>query len=270
MSSTWFFSTEVPGGTFSDLTTPATFEVRLFCIFIASRITRTSPTSTVSPSFTSNCTTIPGIGAITECSPSRAGSGAEPDALSCFAFAARFVFFALRGRIGERRRGRLTAEDRFYRFVIEEALVYTGAKVVDSTIDCMKTDPLLGVIDARGAVEAPAAGMTIDETRSVVKLLKYHMKRERSKGSLERSTATLKKIHGLNLKKRLLIIRALGHTLGEAIYQSHYRGNLSTGEILELFRERIDEPGTAKGVYSAWTARTRPFRGSRGGWKTRG
>lgn len=184
--------------------------------------------------------------------------------------AARFVFFALRGRIGERRRGRLTPEDRFYRFVIEEALVYTGAKVVDSTIDCMKTDPLLGVIDARGVVEAPAAGMTLDETRSVVKLLKYHMKRERSKDNLERSTATLKRIHGLNLKKRLLIIRALGHTLGEAIYQSHYQGNLSTGEMLELFRERIDEPGTAKGVYSAWTARTRPFRGNRGGWKTRG
>jgi hypothetical protein len=184
--------------------------------------------------------------------------------------AARFVFFALRGRIGERGRGKLTVEDRFYRFVIEEALVYTGAKIVDSTLDCMKTDPLLGVIDSRGVVKGPAAGMTLRETRSVVKLLKYHMRRERTKGKLDRSTATLEKIHRLNLKKRLLIIRALGHTLGEAIYESHYRGDVSTADILELFRERIEEPGEAKRIYSAWTAKTNPFRGGYGGRGTGG
>jgi len=177
----------------------------------------------------------------------------------------RFVLFALRGRIGERGRDRLAAEDRFYRFVIEEALVFAGAKIVDSTIDCMKTDPLLSVIDARGVVRAPAADLTLGETRSVVKLLKYHIKRERAEGNLERTTATLERIHRLNLKKRLLIIRALGHTLGEAIYESYYRGDVSRGDILELFRERIDGPGEAKRVYSAWTARTKPFRGIWGG-----
>ena len=39
VKSTWSFSTEVPGDTLRDLTTPLTFEVRLFCIFIASRMT---------------------------------------------------------------------------------------------------------------------------------------------------------------------------------------------------------------------------------------
>ncbi len=178
--------------------------------------------------------------------------------------AARFVHFALSGRLGAGDKPSAGAEDRFYRFVIEEALAYTGAKMIDSTLDCMKTDPLLGVIDSRGVVKGPAAGMTLTETRSVVKLLKYHMRREQTKGNLARSTATLARIHRLNLKKRLLIIRALGHTLGEAIHECHRRGSLSTGDILGLFREPIDEPGRAKGLYISWTAETDPFRGDYG------
>lgn len=183
---------------------------------------------------------------------------------------ARFVLYALRGRAGAGGKGQASAEDRFYRFVIEEALVYTGAKIVDSTIDCMKTDPLLSVIDSRGVVKSPAAGMTLAETRAVVKLLKYHMKRERTKGNIERSTTTLKRIHRLSLEKRLLIIRALGHTLGKAIYECHYRGNVSTGDILGLFGEPADEPGDAKRLYIAWTAKTGPFRGGWGAQRSNG
>ena len=175
--------------------------------------------------------------------------------------AARFVHFALSGRMGAGGKKVDSVEDRFYRFVIEEALVYMGAKIVDSTLDCMKTDPLLSVIDSRGVVRGPAAGMTLAESRSVVKLLKYHTKRERTNRNLERSTATLEKIHRLSLKKRLLLIRALGHTLGEAIHECHYRGIVSTEDILGLFREPADGPGDAKRLYIAWTSRTSPFRG---------
>lgn len=175
--------------------------------------------------------------------------------------AARFVHFALSGRMGAEGKWIESVEDRFYRFVIEEALVYMGAKIVDSTLDCMKTDPLLSVVDSRGVVKNPTAGMTLAESRSVVKLLKYHAKRERAKGNLERPTTTLEKIHRLNLKKRLLLIRALGHTLGEAIHECHYRGIVSTEDILELFREPADGPGDAKRLYIDWTSRTNPFRG---------
>jgi hypothetical protein len=184
--------------------------------------------------------------------------------------AARFVHFALSGRLGAGGKASAGAEDRFYRFVIEESLAYTGAKMIDSTLDCMKTDPLLGVIDSRGVVKGPAAGMTLNETRSVVKLLKYHMRRERTKGNISRSTATLKKIHRLNLKKKLLIIRALGHTLGEAIYECHHRGSVSTGDVLGLFREPIDVSGRAKDLYIAWTAETCPFRGDYGALRRNG
>ena len=181
--------------------------------------------------------------------------------------AARFVLFALRGRIGAGGKREAGVEDRFYRFVIEEALVYTGAKIFDSTLDCMKTDPLLSAIDSRGVVKSPAAGMTLAETRSVVKLLKYHIKRERTKGNLKRSTATLQKIHGLSLKKRLLIIRTLGHMLGEAMYEGHYGGSVSAGDILKLFRGSLDGPGEAKRVYASLVRRTGPLRD---GWESRG
>ncbi len=174
--------------------------------------------------------------------------------------AARFVHFALSGRLGNDGASSRGAEDRFYRFVLEEALSYTGAKMIDSTLDCMKIDPLLSVIDRRGVVRNPAAGMTLAETRSVVKLLKYHMKRDQTKGSLTRNTTTLDKIHRLNLKKRLLIIRALGHTLGEAIFESHHKGGVTAGDILGLFREPVGEEGRAKSLYISWTAETGRFR----------
>ena len=174
--------------------------------------------------------------------------------------AARFVHFALSGRLDSGGKGPASAEDRFYRFVIEEALVYLGAKIVDSTVDYAKTDPLLGVIDSRGVVRGAAAGMSLAETRSVVKLLKYHMKRERTSRGLSRSTATMKRIHRLGLKKRLLVIRALGHTLGDAIYDCHYGGIVSTADILGLFEEPAERPGEAKRLYAAWVQRTVRFR----------
>jgi hypothetical protein len=80
-------------------------------------------------------------------------------------------------------------------------------------------------------------------------------------GNLGRTTATLDKIHRLNLKKRLLLIRALGHTLGEAIHDCHYRGIISTEDILGLYRESADGSGEAKRLYIDWTSRTSPFRG---------
>ena len=184
--------------------------------------------------------------------------------------AARFVHFALSGRLGTEGTSTRGAEDRFYRYVLEEALAYTGAKMIDSTIDCMKTDPLISAIDGRGVVRNPAAGMTLAETRSVVKLFKYHMKRDRTKGNPARRTATLEKIHGLNLKKRLLIIRALGHTLGEAIHESHHDGNVTVGDILGLFREPIGEPGRAKSLYASWTAETGKFRRAYGATRRNG
>jgi hypothetical protein len=175
--------------------------------------------------------------------------------------AARFILSAMRGRIGASKKGFRRAEDRFYSFILEEALVYTGAKIVDPTLDCMKKDPLLRGMDVRGAVVAPAAGLTLPETRSMIKMLKYHFERERSAGSVLRTTEKLRRIHRLGIKKRLLIVRALGHTLGEAIYQGHLGGGVATDDILELFRHPIVRPDEAELVYLQWVKRTGPFRG---------
>ena len=183
------------------------------------------------------------------------------DSQSAAREAARFLHFALSGRMGSEGKWIDSIEDRFYRFVIEEALVYMGAKIVDSTLDCMKTDPLLSVVDSRGVVKNRAADMTLAESRSVVKLLKYHAKRDMKDGKAKRSTTTLEKIHRLSLKKRLLLIRSLGHTLGEAIHESHFRGEVSTKDVLGLFREPADGLGEAKRLYDEWISRTNPFRG---------
>ena len=178
--------------------------------------------------------------------------------------ASRFVLSALRGRMGKWRGRHKSVEERFYEFVLEEALSYVGAKVVDSTIDYARTAPLLEVIDGRGVVREPVIGLTLPETRALVKMLTYHFRRDRSKSGIKRLTEPLRSIHRLGIKKRQLIIRALGHTLGEAIYDAHYAGNVSRDEILGLFEDRTDRPGYAKALYSKWVARVKPFRGE---WK---
>lgn len=155
-------------------------------------------------------------------------------------------------------------EDRFYEFVIEEALSFVGAKIVDSTIDCSRMDPLLKVIDGRGVVRKPVAGFSLLETRAMARMLAYHFRRDRSRSGIMRVTEPLRAIHRLGIKKRQLIVRALGHTLGEAVYDAHYSGLVSREEIHAFFRDRTDYPGAAKKIYSEWVRRVKPFRGD---WK---
>lgn len=179
--------------------------------------------------------------------------------------ASRFVLSAMRGRMGKWRGRRKSVEERFYEFVLEETLSYVGAKIVDSTIDCTRMDPLLKVIDGRGIVRDSVPGFSLAETRAMVRMLAYHFRRDRSRAGIARVTEPLRAILRLGIKKRQLIIRALGHTLGEAIYEAHYAGRVSKAEIRGLFERRADRPGEAKRKYSEWVKRVKPFRGD---WRT--
>ena len=178
--------------------------------------------------------------------------------------ASRFVLSAMRARMGKWSGRRKSVEERFYGFVLEETLSFVGAKIVDSTIDCMRMDPLLQVIDGRGVVRKPVAGFTLPETRAMVRMLAYHFRRDRSGSGIMRVTEPLRAIHRLGIKKRQLIIRALGHTLGEAVYDAHYSGLVSREEIRKFFEDRTDDTGAAKKIYSEWVRRVKPFRGD---WK---
>lgn len=179
--------------------------------------------------------------------------------------ASRFVLSAMGGRMGKWRGRRKSVEERFYEFVLEETLSYVGAKIVDSTIDCTRMDPLLKVIDGRGIVRDSVPGFSLAETRAMVRMLAYHFRRDRSRAGIARVTEPLRAILRLGIKKRQLIIRALGHTLGEAIYEAHYAGRVSKEEIRGLFERRADRPGEAKRKYSEWVKRVKPFRGD---WRT--
>ncbi len=179
--------------------------------------------------------------------------------------ASRFVLSAMRGRMGKWRGRRKSVEERFYGFVLEETLSYVGAKIVDSTIDCTRMDPLLKVIDGRGIVRDSVPGFSLAETRAMVRMLSYHFRRDRSRAGIVRVTEPLRAILRLGIKKRQLIIRALGHTLGEAIYEAHYAGRVSKEEIRGLFEHRADRQGEAKRRYSEWVKRVKPFRGD---WRT--
>jgi hypothetical protein len=173
--------------------------------------------------------------------------------------AARFVVFALRDRIGRLGKQEKADDDRFYAFVFEEALVYFGSKLINPTRDFVQTDMLLQRIDPHGAVCEALPRKSLADTREIAALFKYHIRRERcSRGAL-RLTRKLRKIHKLGITKRLLIVKALGATLGEAIYRGIHEGHISREELLELYREPFDEPGKARATYMEWVRRTESF-----------
>ncbi len=178
--------------------------------------------------------------------------------------AARFVLYAMRDEISHEKKIWRPHEDQFYAFIFEEALVYLGSKIISSTHSFKKTNLLLNVIDSRGVVRKPVSGFSLSETREIVGLLKYHIKREnRGRGAMK-NTRKLQSIFRLAIRKRLLIVRTLGHSLGEAISKGYAEGRVSRKEILVLFHENFREPGRAKRMYLDLVKRTKPFREMRG------
>jgi hypothetical protein len=130
--------------------------------------------------------------------------------------AARFVLHLMRGEIMERRGRRLSTEDEFYGTAIAEALVCFAAKVVNPSMDCVRDDAFPGSLDVRGAHRTALKGRGIP---------------------------------GLGFKKRLLIARALGARLGEALHLSYHEGRMTRERIAELFAARIDTPGASRRLF---------------------
>lgn len=150
-------------------------------------------------------------------------------------------------------------EDRFYAFVFEEALCTFGARLVNPVIKCGGPGELFNAMGANSSNSEPLPGMTLAETKETASLLRYHIAREKSGGSM--STGKMKRIHKLGIRKRLWIIKALGWTLGDALYNGFHDGKISLGELQGLFRERFEEEGTAVPLYIEWVGRMNPYRG---------
>jgi hypothetical protein len=174
--------------------------------------------------------------------------------------AARFVLYAMRDEIGPRRKIRRTMEDRFYAFVFEEALCTLGARLVNPVIPCGGPGELFELMAAGGAPSGPLPGMTPAETKDAACLLRYHAARERVTSGFTEGRR-MKRIFRLGIRKRLWIVKALGWTLGDALYSGFHDGKVSLGELQALFRERFEMRGGAAPLYRRWVRRLRPYRG---------
>jgi len=173
--------------------------------------------------------------------------------------AARFILYAMRDEIGPHRRIRRTMEDRFYAFILEEALCTFGARLVNPVIPCGGPGELFDAMGENGAVTGLLPGMTPVETRETATMLRYHVAREKAGTSM--STEKMKCIHRLGIRKRLWIIKALGWTLGDSLYTGFHDGKVSLEELQGLFRERFEEEGAAVHLYLEWVGRLGPYRG---------
>jgi hypothetical protein len=180
--------------------------------------------------------------------------------ISCSAReAARFILYAMRDEIGPGRRIRRTMEDRFYAFVFEEALCPLGARLVNPVIPCGGPGRLFEVMRKDGSVTEPLQGMTPTQTREIAVMLRQHIAWENA--GVDRPSDRIRRIYRLGIRKRLWIIRALGRTLGDAVYSGFHEGRVSLEQIRGLFRERFDDAGSGARLYLEWVRLLRPYRG---------
>lgn len=163
--------------------------------------------------------------------------------------ATRFVLYSMRDEIGRYGRVRRRMDDRFYAFVIEEALCRVGARLVDPKLDFSCPTPLLGALGGRRDRNHRLPGLTPAETRETAELLRYHIRRERDAGEQLRLTPKLRRIHRLGIRKRLWIVKALGSILGDALYRGFHDGSVTLADLRAFFRERLEEPGAAVNAY---------------------
>ncbi|MBN2070613.1 MAG: ChaN family lipoprotein [Candidatus Krumholzibacteriota bacterium] len=184
--------------------------------------------------------------------------------------ASRFVVYAMRGELGMSGRIRRSIEDRFYAFVIEEALAWAGARIINPRIGAASADDLLGRIDEAGEVSRPLDGFSIGQTRDIAAMLKYHFKWEREWKKGSRVTCKLGEIHRLEIRKRLFIIKTLGRTLGDAIHKGYREGKIRRRELLRLFRDNFSHKGSGIKTYMRWVEKTSPQRDFRSGGKEAG
>jgi hypothetical protein len=113
-------------------------------------------------------------------------------------------------------------------------------------------------------VRAPLPRLSLRETRAIVSMVKYHFRRDRSAARAPRSSKRLDAIHRLGIRRRWMIVRTLGCTLGEAIYQAYRAGTVGGDEIIDLLRDRFEAPRAARTRYRDLVARVRPYRGHGG------
>jgi hypothetical protein len=109
--------------------------------------------------------------------------------------------------------------------------------------------------------------MSLRDTREVVRLLKYHFDRDRNAKGQLRITKKLRSIYRLGIRRRWFIGGALGATLGEALYHAYHEDRISHEELIDLFRERFETPGSSCARYLSLVQRTSPYREHRGSYR---
>jgi len=181
------------------------------------------------------------------------------NALNAAREAARFIYYVLQSRVGKRRRGMVSRVDRFYTYVLEEAIAQLGGRILDPA-GGYPDSYIFSAIDSTGVVREPFKGMSLEETRKVAGMLKYHLRRERTTRGSARVSKKILQIVSTDIKKRFHLVRALGFILGDAIFNSFNSGKLRYEDIARLFSAELYEERASFDIYFELSSKTKSYR----------
>ena len=142
-------------------------------------------------------------------------------------------------------------ESPFYRAVIDEALIRLAAETVNPAGNGCCADPLAGSAVERLNGSPRRDRRAPGERRTIERLVRYHIGRERSAPRVPRMTRPLRRVYALGLGMRPAVERSLGERLASAMHRLMHNGGFSPAEIRAIYRRRLDVPGEATELYFA-------------------
>jgi len=164
--------------------------------------------------------------------------------------AAHFVNMALRGDVFRSNGGSLPRVDLFYTSVLEEAIGFFGSKLIDpSRNHFFETKLYQYHRKDREFIEANT-DYTFEQFRTIIDFILKHKKFERTYEEHEEVPDwLLAGIGTRNARMFSVMAHELGYYLGQQLYDGYHQGRIDRRAIIELFRARYDEHGSALSAY---------------------
>jgi hypothetical protein len=170
--------------------------------------------------------------------------------------ASRCLRAAWSGTVGEAVTESASADDYFYRAVLEEALIHFGSRVLYPAKKPIHDSDLYHAY-ARSREEIENAGRSYADYMEMIDFIVLHRDYESNLRQYWYRPELLQTGLSFTGEKFTFVTHTLGQLLGTGLYEAYVAGRVTKRSIRSLFCRRFNEPGVARTAYFVTARRIR-------------
>jgi len=163
--------------------------------------------------------------------------------------AAHFVHFASRGQIYESYTVSGSKSDLFYQHVLEEAIGYFGAKIINPKRNHFRDGIFFKYYRKSKEIIEKETDYIYEDFMEIVEFIIVHKKFELNYQEMEEIPPLLYRGISSTGEKYVTLIHELGYFLGEQLYDGFHKGKISIRKIRSLFGKNFSEPMESLEIY---------------------